>query len=281
MTGAQFPASAARSLIEGYCDEFFSLATLLAETLDQASTRDLDIGSSSTELERLKNGMRELTEAIELSLGSAAGDTSPTTPHGTAVILDNSPPPPKPQRSARLALATSPFADQPVKQPAPDEDAPGPVAPALKGSNRSMPMRSVFQFVERVRKSGIMTVQLPDETLTFEFDNGYVQACRTTNRTKGDRLGDLLRDTCDTTLLNNLLRRAKAHTNQQIGEMVVRAGLTTNGMVLNALEEQVRGRFQRACEAAEATYEFLDRPANRSDGRIRIAPMELSHKSKI
>jgi hypothetical protein len=40
-------------------------------------------------------------------------------------------------------------------------------------------------------------------------------------------------------------------------------------------------RFRRACNAEEATYEFIDCTANRTDGRIRITPLELSFKSNI
>jgi hypothetical protein len=61
----QFPASAASSLIEGYCGDFVSLAAVLAQTLEQVSIRGIDIERSRPALERTERGMRQLAEAIQ------------------------------------------------------------------------------------------------------------------------------------------------------------------------------------------------------------------------
>ena len=48
MQVGQFPASAANSLIQGYCDDFVSLAAVLAQTLEQIKP-----GSSTEYVESL------------------------------------------------------------------------------------------------------------------------------------------------------------------------------------------------------------------------------------
>ena len=50
----------------------------------------------------------------------------------------------------------------------------------------------------------------------------------------------------------------------------------TTDEIMDALETQARRRFRRACDAEEASYHFVAGTARRTDGRIRIAPMELS-----
>lgn len=64
MQVGQFPASAANSLIQGYCDDFVSLAAILAQTLEQVSMRGLNFDGSRPSLQRIENGMRNLAEAI-------------------------------------------------------------------------------------------------------------------------------------------------------------------------------------------------------------------------
>lgn len=154
-------------------------------------------------------------------------------------------------------------------------------AAGLCGSNQSMPIRTVFQFLERVRKSGTLTVQLADELLAFEFDNGCVQSCHTDNPDKSDRLGDLLIDfeCVDEGRLKDLIRRSQGRSNLQLGELAVREGLATDEQIMDTLETQARRRYQRACDANEAIYEFVEGRPLRTDGRILISPMELSAES--
>lgn len=151
----------------------------------------------------------------------------------------------------------------------------------LCGSSQSMPVRTVFQFLERVRKSGTLTVQLADELLTFEFDAGCVQSCGTDNPDKSDRLGDLLIDfeSCDPDRLADLIRNSKGQSNLQLGELVVREGLASNSEIMDVLESQARRRYQRACDTVEAVYEFVEGRCRQTDGRVRISPMELSFET--
>jgi hypothetical protein len=76
--------------------------------------------------------------------------------------------------------------------------------------------------------------------------------------------------------LQPLLDQVDDQKPEQLGALVVEHGIATNGQVLEALEQQVRLRFQRACRAPDTTYEFLEGPPRPTDGRIKIAPIELT-----
>lgn len=450
----EFPAAAANSLIQGYCDDFISLAALLAQTLEQVSMRGINISESNEGLERIESGMRNLADAIqdqlrsgrstltegsllagmgpkpgqqtpdapsglegyasylshettEEELGNATGSSSaddipadavstdagpaasdsiweddlsndglsnsdlsnnaaneeatsskeasdgdrsvkfdgrlrhgldedfveammdprttpsyptPDAPPDASKVagepLDPSGEPPaggqpptkqgrngpskrsgafRPPAKATPADLTSedmrPQSDgvaKPHQVPAPRtkrrplRQPPATAAgQALKGTNHTMPVLSVFQFVERMRKSGVMTVKIADEVLTFEFDNGCVQACKSTCQDKGDRLGDLLIELCgcEPKAITDILYRTKGKSKLQLGEMILKSGCATNGQIMDALEAQVRRRFSRACKATDAIYEFIDCTPDRTDGRVRITPMELAFES--
>lgn len=414
MSVGQFPASAADSLVQGYCDELLMLATSLAETLTQVRSRSINIAASQAGLGSALEGMASLTAIInEVQQGEPTAAAKPAKadepePFGSVARTGNeiawetpaSAPKPmaedvpgdlgfpesmseefpelksvgsnsaepkvtgpeftgsefsEPEFSesefteSKFAEPESEFDDvdaefleaysflsdpglsgpprdsqpeeeEPVDPNAPvhfdkrpsaglaralnslspleatsvakkplgkGEEASGEevatgtrVNPSLKGTSATIPLRSVFQFIERVRKSGVMRVDLDDEVLTFEFEAGLVLACRTSNQGKGDRLGDLLADVEDARELRALLTQGETMNNLQIGELVVRSGLVTNGQVMNALETQVHGRFRRACDAQLACYEFIEGTIAAGDGRIRIAPMELTFESR-
>lgn len=328
MQVGQFPASAANSLIEGYCDDFISLASILAQALEQVSMRSIDISRSADHLVRIESGMRELSEAIRDLIERGRVSTLKTEGLlaeqgaqgllGTASVIANcsdwlSPSAADPTGEGPCDEEIGPtkpanFSEQVAREFGTDfskEEVLDPIlemqleeaglvdestedTPAepeedestdrLEGSAQTMPILPVFQFLERMRKSGVITVSMPDETMTFEFDHGCVQSCTTTSTEHDDRLGDILLEleTCDAEPLTEILDQAAGKSSLQVGEMIVRARLATNGEIIDALETQARRRFRRACEAEEASYHFVEGTARRTDGRIRIAPMELS-----
>jgi hypothetical protein len=386
MQVGQFPASAANSLIQGYCDDFVALAAILAQTLEQVSMRGIDLKHSRPSLERIERGMQDLAAAIRELLdrpvgaraapdaapeaakqpndakGSAAAAPPAPTPTSTPVTK---PPPraaaspapavaddddfPRPaamqapaqkpaavpvaptaakvgpaatgsrpkdttahvdMRPAELRNSTAPRTE--AKADAKDERATaapavaGPPAPAappaagrpvghapsnrpraaatsqprpsaatppvarpgrmpaggrpegLKGTNQSMPLLSVFQFLGRMRKQGTMHVQLPDEALAFELENGCLFASVTDRCPREERLGELLveLDVCTREQLEPVIQQADAGSPDRFGQLVIQAGLANAEQIVHALEEQVRRRFTRACRHPEAAYEF-------------------------
>lgn len=338
----QFPASAANSLITGYCDDFVSLAATLAQTLEQVSMRAIDFTESRPSLERIEQGMRDLAEAIHDLLERGQG--APGRRKSVAETLPLEPPPPAAPAPPAPALrspatTTAPRAAEPTQPPSrprlgaaqptsPTRSAPGP-APAvppspqparslgaasslrttrppvppgrtnaplsasaatprsaptgtLKGTNRSMPLLSVFQFLGRMRKNGTVHVTIADETLAFEFVNGCIEFTTTDKCPPHERLGELLVEMGFTTreALAPLLSEVGASSAHRLGHLVIEARVCSNGQVLEALEAQVKRRFQRVCTDPEAAYEFEEGRRLPGDGRIRITPFELSFEPR-
>lgn len=367
MQVAQFPASAANSLIEGYCGDFVSLAAILAQTLEQVSMRGIAFDASRPSLERIERGMRELASAIQellargkvtthfdSLLGTATanapappapapapapaaptapppprwlGDTGPGpkpfAPPGKAAPAEARPPhtrphpfggkpiavPPQPSPPARPARRVEPPPLPPSHAPAPSapQAASAPPAPSappvpsapevpdapevvaaksgtevLRGTNQSMPVLSVFQFLGRMRKTGTMIVYRADETLAFEFVNGCVQFTASDRCPVDERLGELLVELgfCTRDALAPALAKVGVSSSERLGQLVVQQGIVSNGQVLEALERQVHRRFHRVCNGEDVHYEFEEGVCVPGDGRIRITPMELAYEQK-
>ena len=435
MQGGQFPASAANSLIQGYCEDFVSFAAVLAQTLEQVSMRGIDLKQSRTDLERIENGMRNLAEAIhdllqrqpgkgstkvteraaDKATGSAAAGPSsnpngnaatkpspapapapaaaspspsqkpatppkaptptpsappasptsantaaktPSTPNQGTVRVDMrprdeavadskpaaptsktnapnanaptasnapastpantaaaaSPTPPTPQAPTAAASANAGTAPTPAAASAPPAPgrpvgtapanrakaaAPGSgprpanaTAPAqrpgqrptkrpenLKGTNRSMPLLSVMQFLGRMRKRGTMKVLLPGETLTFDIENGCVMSATSSACPRDERLGDILcdMDICCREQLEPLeLLVESGQAAERFGQLVIEHQLATDQQVVAALEAQVRTRFSRACKHLEASYEFVEGERTSTPPAFPVQPLPIA-----
>ncbi|MCB9877646.1 MAG: DUF4388 domain-containing protein [Planctomycetes bacterium] len=155
----------------------------------------------------------------------------------------------------------------------------------LRGTNDSMPLLSVFQFLERTRKSGLLTVELSGETIRFGIAGGCVQSCLSSAPVAGERIGDLIvaAGLSDAATIEaaarELLADNAARDGRALGDMFVQRGLLTNGQLLELLEAQARQRFRRACGTRGASYAFAAGDPARTDGRMRVAPMELNHRA--
>lgn len=416
MQGGQFPASAANSLIQGYCEDFVSFAAVLAQTLEQVSMRGIDLKQSRTDLERIENGMRNLAEAIHdlLARQPAKGGAKATerAPEKAASVANANPAPKAATPSATAAPAAGPNAnaapvakpqatptaptpsakptappsqgavrvdmrprdDAPVSKPtapapkatAPNEAAPAAPKPAptaapampaaaatptaaapttpstnapvaiptaatnpaappaaapgrpvvtapanrakaaapgstprpataanatrpgqrpaarpenLKGTNRSMPLLSVMQFLGRMRKRGTMKVTLPGETLTFDIENGCVMSAASTNCPRDERLGDILcdMDVCTREQLEPLeLLVESGQAAERFGQLVLEHQLATDQQVVAALEAQVKTRFSRACKHLEASYEFVEGERTSAPPAFPVQPLPIA-----
>lgn len=237
MDVANLAPSTANSLIDGYCDDFIALAAVLAQTLEQASLRGIDITDNVEKLRRISAGMNGLSAAIE------------------AVIA------PDAQSQDKQPQAKS--APKARRQRASSRNRP---QPSLKGCNRSMPIRSVFQFLERMRKSGVIKVKLPDETMQFAFDQGRLTSCATSHQGKGDQLADHLKQLCDPAEVEEALLSSDSMDDKQVGEQVLRAGAATKAQIRQAQTTQLQTRFARACDATNARYAFLEASLDPSPG---------------
>lgn len=397
MLGGQFPASAANSLIQGYCEDFVGFAAVLAQTLEQVSMRNIDLKPCRGDLERIENGMRNLADAIRDLLqrqpqkggersaraaeappppaaqapaqpvksspaATSAAPTSakPATPSNSGYVhVDMRPEgadeprpaepkvqkapipatnPPKPTTPAPAqkqdAAAGKPTAQPAAKSPAPPVPAPAasaavPAAPAappaaapravaapanrpkaaapgtaprpanaaapagdrrigarpqsrpenLKGTNRSMPLLSVMQFLGRMRKRGTMKVQLPGELLTFEIENGCVMAAMSDKCPRDERLGDILcdMDVCTREQLEPLeLLVESGAAAERFGQLVLEHGFASDQQIVAALEAQVKTRFSRACKHLDSAYEFVEGERNSAPPAFPVQPLAIA-----
>jgi hypothetical protein len=145
----------------------------------------------------------------------------------------------------------------------------------LQGSNDTMPLRSVFQFLARTRKSGTLHVTLADEQLTFDISDGCLVATSSNKPPRGERTGDLVLELRFADKKDVEPRMAQFGDGMQFGHSLIQAGRITEGQLLEVLEAQVARRFRRAVAAAKAVYDFREAPGARGHGRIRIRPFEL------
>ena len=337
MQASSFPATAATSLIHGYCDDFIALAASMAQTLEQATMRSLPLDSCRDDLARVERGMRNLAEAIGGMLAQLPGShepghaapaappanapapaaaapaaraprpatagapnaasaphapAAPHAPHAPAAPAAAAAAAPAPRAARPAADATPPAHAQPAARGAgepkkaaaaaaaatPGAATPqrGPVSSMLAGSNDTMPLRSVFQFLSRMRKSGTLRVTIDGEELTFDLGDGSLIATSSNRPHAGERLGEILAE------LRFLVPadidgfvRQHGHSLRKLGGALVQAGRLTEGQLLEALELQVTRRFRRATSAQKATYDFRECPRPRGDGRIRIRAFEI------
>lgn len=326
MQVGQFPASAANSLIQGYCDDFVSLAAILAQTLEQISMRGLNFDGSRPALQRIEHGMRNLAEAIAdlLARGKVTADLSTSLqngpppaasapaarqaaapPQGRPAAAANgpangstgkmpAPPPSAPPAPARAAAspAASPAAARPQTTPAtqvrnaqgtapssaPRNAPPRQGAEGLRGTSVSMPLLSVFQFLGRLRKAGTMRVQVGEEMMQFDIQNGCILSSMTSKCPPQERLGELLIELghCRAEDLAPIVAKVDSGALDRFGQLAIEAGLVTDQQVVAALELQVNRRFSRACKHPAAAYEFLEGMRQSAEGRFRIQPFSIA-----
>jgi len=298
-----FPASVASSLVEGYCADFIQLSASLAQTLEQMSVRDIDIEASRGSLKIMERGMRELADAIGemlvkapiLSVAEEARakvrkvKLAESVPE--AADLDGLAEPIVPVEHPETGLAgatvetSEPAAPAPAPKPArnPDQHWDQRIdgkAPAMVGTAASMPLSSVFQFLGRMQKTGILTVLMPEETMTFELVDGYVEFTTTDSPRTEERLGELL-TAMGFAWADHVEELARKQSgNRRLGSVLAGEQIVSNGQLAEALERQVHLRFQRALNCTEASYTFHEVPRPVNDGRIRLRPSELLFETR-
>lgn len=140
-----------------------------------------------------------------------------------------------------------------------------------------MPLRSVLQFLGRMRKSGTMQVHLGDERIEFELQNGCVLATTSSNCPADERIDQLLLflGNCQADRLAPLLPLA-AQSIDRFLETAVDQQVATAANAIAALELQVRRRVARACKFAGALYEFVEGSRSAPVGRFRSQPLALA-----
>lgn len=276
-----FPPSAAASLVSGYCTDFIDLAANMAQTLEQVTMRGLDIGDSSEQLARVERGMRALADAIHDALGKVGNAQKPTgaSGNGSKPVVTQKPvvaPQLKPVASAPMPRVVS---SQPAVQGA--TASPKPVAQpyrvqvpssatTLQGSTETLPMRSVFQFLSRTRKNGMLHVSLDQEKVRFQFVDGCLVSTSSTQSPADEGLGNVLVE-LGFVAASEVAPIVKQHGDgkQRLGATLVQMGRISHEQLAQAVELQTSRRFQRIVSCKLATYEF-HAESDHGEGGMRI-----------
>ena len=295
------PASVASSLVEGYCADFIQLSASLAQTLEQMSVRDIDVEDCRNSLKIMERGMRELADAIGemlvkapiLSVAEEArirvrkvkqaeSEVLPADADSTGEpVVAIEPQASGSSQSGEQAATADAVPAKPARNPHAhwDQRIDGK-APAMVGTVDSMPLASVFQFLGRMQKTGILTVLMPEETMTFEMVDGCVEFTTTDAPRAEERLGELL-TAMGFAWADHVETIARKTTgNRRLGSVLAGEQIVSNGQLAEALERQVHIRFQRALHCNEASYTFHEVPRPVNDGRIRLRPSELLFESR-
>jgi hypothetical protein len=153
-----------------------------------------------------------------------------------------------------------------------------PRTEGLKGTAESMPLLSVFQFLGRMRKFGTMHVQVNDEQILFDLQNGCITATATNRCPLDEHTGQLLieRGYCTREQLVPIAARAELGSPERFGQLALQAGLCTAENVADVLEQQVRRRLARACKYPDATYEFTEGTRTAAETRYPFTPITLT-----
>ena len=289
-----FPPSAAASLVSGYCTDFIELAANMAQTLEQVTMRGLDIGQSKDALARVEHGMRALADAIHETLGKVGEASKQNATGGKAASVPSMPsrgavqspavrPSGTPQRSAAPAAdsnavingARATESKSPTQTPA---KAPARVhvpssATTLQGNTETLPMRSVFQFLSRTRKNGMLHVSLEQEKVRFQFVDGCLVGTSSTQSPSVESLGNVLAELgfVDAREVAPLVKQ-HGDGRQRLGSLLLQMGRITHEQLAQAVELQTSRRFERLVASKFATYEFHAESDHAEHGmRIRAA----------
>lgn len=271
----EIPASSASVLVEGYCNDFIQLAASLAQTLEQVSMRGLDLGDSRSSLERVEQGMRNLSDAIAGLLASTNQPKPQPKPQTKPKVKPKLPARP----TSHGAVLTDPnpiraHAAGPIDEPAPVEEGAKPAADgscSIQGTAANLPLTSVFQFLGRMRKTGTLAIKIGPEELNIELVDGCVECTTSSRSPSSERVGNLLVEkgfVTDEQVARFLRRNENAR--HHIGPEMVNNRIITQEQLHATLEDQVRRRIRRAVASRLASYAFHDDKLTGGYGDIKL-----------
>ncbi len=136
----------------------------------------------------------------------------------------------------------------------------------------------MFQFLGRMRKQGTMQVQTKDEQIAFDLVNGSIIATSTDLCPREERLGELLVEIghCTQEQVDAVAARVDAGTFERFGEVAIEMGFARAEHIADALQQQVRTRFARACKSSDVVYEFVEGASQAAAGIFRFPPVAIA-----
>ena len=112
---------------------------------------------------------------------------------------------------------------------------------ALEGTLRDFSLSDILQLIALQRKTGLLTLRSPDDTVTLGFDEGRLISAESSAKRMDTRLGTLLVKTGSLTpeLLSKALE-LQGQTLQRLGFILLRNGFCTTEDLRNGLDIQIR-----------------------------------------
>ncbi len=243
----------ATSDLIGYCQELREHARDLAEKLNLAriAEREIDERRRSSALGRELNGLSNAMEGLLEFLPGVPKGTRPVDGRALSLAavlqwLD--------RKAEMFTRATH----------------------GLHGHTSTVPVASIVEFLASQQKSGILKLEVSDETARIEFVNGDVVHAVSDNSPPGERLGEILveQGVLDEVVLQTMLTK-QSRSGLRMGELLASEGVVPTEILKHGLEKQVRMLFQRVFQSHDGYFEFIEASALREVAKVRLKVLPL------
>ena len=147
---------------------------------------------------------------------------------------------------------------------------------AFEGTLKDFHLADIVQLIGLQRKTGVLTLEGPDDTVTIFFEEGAVVGARSRRFPLEERLRRILplRGLVTEDQMAEV-ERAQAETGQRLGHVLTRLNLLSEDVLQEVVKQEVLELLYRVFQGAQGTYRFdvqarLDLP----EGRVPPLPAE-------
>lgn len=149
--------------------------------------------------------------------------------------------------------------------------------PSLRGRSGVFSLMGVLQFVGEQGKTGVLTVDLKVETITLHVKEGALVHVSCNPMRSGERLGELLAQSGEVSM-EHMHAFLDSHRDSPgtLGLALVEKGLVSEATLGKILQQQLQLRLDRALQAEDADFEFVECPVAETTGlSIEVADLRL------
>ncbi len=128
---------------------------------------------------------------------------------------------------------------------------------ALEGTLRDFSLADIFQLIGLQRKTGVLTLRAPEDTVTVSFLDGKVVGADSMNKRLEDRLGQVLRRSG--VVSQEHLERAlkiQGETLERLGHVLIANAMLSRDELRRALEQQILQIIYRTFRWQDGDYHF-------------------------
>jgi hypothetical protein len=147
---------------------------------------------------------------------------------------------------------------------------------ALEGTLRDFSLADIFQLIGLQRKTGVLSLKGPEDTVSVLFDQGRIVGAESEIRRLEDRLGNVLLKTGKVSRaeLNQVLTQQRK-TGRRIGDILVEGSILNDEDLGRALALQVTQIVYRLFRWSEGSFRFAQTSSvDYESNRFRPIPVE-------